>query len=446
MREIVTIQAGHCGNQLGVKFLEVVCDEHGIDPNGSFRGESDLQLERINVYFSEATGGRYVPRCVLVDLDSGTLDSVRASPFGRLYRPDSFVFGESGAANNWAKGHYTEGAELVDRVLDLARVEAESCDLLQGFQLIHSIGGGTGGGMGSLLLGKLRMEYPERIIKTYSVIPSPKISEVVVEPYNAVLSFHFLIENTDQTYCFDNEALHDICVNTLRLSSASLDDMNHLVSAVMSGVTTCMRFPGQQNTSLRKITTNMVPFPRLHFFVPGFAPLTGVMGRPYRAVGVADITRQLFDAKNMMAAVDPTKGRYLTAAIIFRGRMSMREVDEQMVNVQERNRRYFVEWIPNGVKTAVCDIPPRGMHMAGTFIGNTTAVQELFRRFGKQFTAMYRRKAFLHWYTGEGMEESEFKEAEFNMNSLVQEYLEHQEAVVDLGSDGGEDDDEDDDE
>merc|ERR1712130_428870 len=137
MREIVHIQAGQCGNQIGAKFLEIISDEHGIDPTGSYSGTSDLQLERINVYYNEASGGKYVPRAVLVDLEPGTMDSVRSGPFGQIFRPDNFVFGQSGAGNNWAKGHYTEGAELVDSVLDVVRKEAESCDCLQGFQLTH---------------------------------------------------------------------------------------------------------------------------------------------------------------------------------------------------------------------------------------------------------------------------------------------------------------------
>ena len=82
--------------------------------------------------------------------------------------------------------------------------------------------------------------------------------------------------------------------------------------------------------------------------------------------------------------------------------MSMKEVDEQMLNVQNKNSSYFVEWIPNNVKTAVCDIPPRGLKMSVTFIGNSTAIMALFKRVSEQFTAMFRRKAFLHWYTGEG--------------------------------------------
>ncbi|XP_030631399.1 tubulin beta-4B chain isoform X7 [Chanos chanos] len=263
MREIVHLQAGQCGNQIGAKFWEVISDEHGIDPTGTYHGDSDLQLERINVYYNEATGGKYVPRAVLVDLEPGTMDSVRSGPFGQVFRPDNFVFGQSGAGNNWAKGHYTEGAELVDSVLDVVRKEAESCDCLQGFQLTHSLGGGTGSGMGTLLISKIREEYPDRIMNTFSVVPSPKVSDTVVEPYNATLSVHQLVENTDET-----------------------------------------------------------------------------------------------------------------------------------------------------------------------FIGNSTAIQELFKRISEQFTAMFRRKAFLHWYTGEGMDEMEFTEAESNMNDLVSEYQQYQDATA----------------
>ncbi|GJQ86963.1 hypothetical protein Trydic_g5177 [Trypoxylus dichotomus] len=378
MREIVHLQAGQCGNQVGAKFWEVISEEHGIDPSGIYLGQSDLQLERINVYYNEATvashsnGGKYVPRAILLDLEPGTMDAVRSGIYGRLFRPDNFVFGQSGAGNNWAKGHYTEGAELVDAVLDVVRKEAENCDCLQGFQLTHSLGGGTGSGMGTLLISKIREEYPDRIMNTYSVMPSPKVSDTVVEP-----------------------------------------------------------FPGQLNADLRKLAVNMVPFPRLHFFMPGFAPLTSRGSQQYRALTVPELTQQMFDAKNMMAACDPRHGRYLTVAAVFRGRMSMKEVDEQMLAVQNKNSSYFVEWIPNNVKTAVCDIPPVGLKMSSTFIGNTTAIQELFKRISEQFAAMFRRKAFLHWYTGEGMDEMEFTEAESNMNDLVSEYQQYQEATAD---------------
>lgn len=430
MREIIHVQAGQCGNQIGQRFWETISQEHGIDSTGAYAGDNDLQLERINVYFNEGSNNKYVPRSVLVDTEPATMDSLRGSSYGKLYRPDNFIYGQSGAGNSWAKGYYTEGAELLEQVLDVIRKEAEHTDCLQGFQLCHSLGGGTGSGMGSLILSKIREEYPDRMLCTYSVVPSPKVSDTVVEPYNAVLTVHQLVENSDATFCIDNEALYDICLRTLKLSNPDYGDLNQLVSAVMSGVSTSLRFPGQLNSDLRKTFVNMVPFPRLHFFMVGIAPLTAIGSQQYNNLSVPELTAQMFDARNMMAASDPRHGRYMTVATIFRGRLSTKEVENQMLAVQQKNSSYFVEWIPNSVKTSLCDIPPVGFKMSGTFIGNSTAIQEIFTRVNEQFTAMCRRRAFMHWYLDEGMDEMEFTEAESNMNDLVSEYQQYQEATA----------------
>lgn len=117
-----------------------------------------------------------MPRAVLLNLEPGTMDSVRSGPFGQLFRPDNFVSGQSGAGKNWAKGRYTEGAELVDTVLDVVCRESEKCDCLQGFQMTHSLGGGTRSGMGTLLISKIHEECPDRIINTFSLVSSPKVN------------------------------------------------------------------------------------------------------------------------------------------------------------------------------------------------------------------------------------------------------------------------------
>uniref|UniRef100_A0A0C9RAR9 Tubulin beta chain n=1 Tax=Fopius arisanus TaxID=64838 RepID=A0A0C9RAR9_9HYME len=429
MREIVHVQIGQCGNGIGCRFWEVIADEHGVDCSGNWRGESDLQLERMNVFFTEARGGRFVPRAILVDLDESSLDTAMSGSVGRLFSPDNVLSGRAPAANNWAKGHYTEGAEIMDHTLELIRREAETCDMIQGFQVVHSLGGGTGSGMGALLLENIRGEYGDRIVSTYSVLPSAKISETVVEPYNATLSINRLVATTHETFFIDNQALHEICTRILKLRKPSYGDTNHLVAMCMAGVTTCLRFPGQLNADLRKILVNMVPFPRLHFFAPGYAPLVSRGARDYRALSVPELTKQVFDAKGLFADCDPTRGRYLTVAVIFRGRMSTRQVDEQMRNIQDKNSRYFVEWIPNCIKTAICDIPPRGIKMSASVISNTTAIQEPLNRISEAFGAMFKRKAYVHWYLGEGMEEMEFTEAQDGLHELISEYQQHQEGT-----------------
>jgi len=307
----------------------------------------------------------------------------------------------------------------------------ENCDCLQGFQICHSLGGGTGSGLGTLLIAKIREEYPERLISTFSVLPSHKVTDTVVEPYNATLSIHQLIENVDSVVCLDNEALFDICKRTLKIPNPDYSNLNQLVSNEMSGITCSLRFPGQLNSDLRKLAVNLVPFPRLHFFLVSNAPIFSKETSAYTNQTVAELTSQMFDVKNMMAACDPRKGKYLTASAVFRGPVSTKDVDTHMMAMQTKNSPYFVEWIPNNIKVSVCDIAPKDVTVSSTFLANSTAIKALFQRFSTQFTAMFRRKAFVHWYTIEGMEELEFTEAEANMKDLIDEYQQYEQAGVD---------------
>uniref|UniRef100_A0A7S0ZRF2 Tubulin beta chain n=1 Tax=Noctiluca scintillans TaxID=2966 RepID=A0A7S0ZRF2_NOCSC len=151
---------------------------------------------------------------------------------------------------------------------------------------------------------------------------------------------------------------------------------------------------------------------------------------------VPELTQQIFDPRNMMCAVDVRQGRYFTAAVLFRGSVSPKEVDEQMANVVNKNSAHFFEWIPNNIKVGICNVPPKGLAMAAAFIGNSDAVKVMFTRVTDVYHAMFRRKAFLHWYTNEGMDEMEFTEAESNMNDLICEYTQ------DHGSPGGWEDEE----
>jgi tubulin beta len=304
-------------------------------------------------------------------------------------------------------------------------------DCLQGFQILHSLGGGTGSGMGSLLLSKLFEEYPDRISSTYSVVPSPKVSDTVVEPYNAVLSVHELVETANQCYTLDNEALYNICFSTLKLQVPSYSDLNHLIGSAICGTTSCLRFPGQLNCDLRKLAVNMIPFPRLHFFMIGYAPLTSSFSQQFRSITVSDLIYQQFQPTNMMCAADPRRGKYLTCACMFRGALSINEIENQILSITHRNSNYFIEWIPNNIMVSLCDIPPKGLKASTTFIGNSTSIQDVWKRVSEQFSVMFRRKAFLHWYTSEGMEEIEFSEAESNVNDLISEYQQYQDATID---------------
>lgn len=146
------------------------------------------------------------------------------------------------------------------------------------------------------------------------------------------------------------------------------------------------------------MATNLIPFPRLHFFMAGFAPLGAMSTESYRLLTVSQLTTQMFDPNNMMVDCDPRKGKYLAASCMFRGLVSTKEVDEQMRSIQAREAQNFVPWIPNNIKSSVCNVAEEGLKMSGTFVANSTSIQDLFRRIGGKFSHMFRRRAFLHWY------------------------------------------------
>jgi len=445
VREIIHVQVGQCGNQVGCAFWNAVTQEHNLNVNGMKwqkpeAGSADAdgdglpdELEKIDVYFratsSEPMTAKWVPRAVLVDLEPGTMDVIKAQPLGPAFKPDNLCFGNNGAGNNWAKGHYTEGAELVESVLDRVRLEIEQCDAPQGFQIFHSLGGGTGSGMGTLLLLKIRDAYPDRITCTYSVYPSPKVSDTVVEPYNAVLSSHQLLENSDETFIIDNEALYNINYNILKNNQPTYEELNSLIAQSTCGITCSLRFPGKLNGDLRKLGVNLVPFPRLHFFLISQAPLLSKKAGAMTGLNIRELTNQAYSARNFFSNVKPEDGKYMAANFTFRGNLSTQEVDDNMEKLNTKNADDFVEWIPNNLKSGIITTSPKTSQMSATFVANTTALKGIFQRLATQFGAMYRRKAFLHWYKGEGMDEMEFQEADKNVRDLITEYQDKQDAT-----------------
>ena len=149
----------------------------------------------------------------------------------------------------------------------------------------------------------------------------------------------------------------------MKIASSRYEDLNHVISMTMSGITASLRFSSLLNANVRKRAVNMAPFPLLHFIMPGFAPLTSSDSVQFIDLTLPEVTNQMFDADHTMVACDLALGQYLTVAAMFRGSMSLKEADEQVVTVHDKSSNRFVDWIPDNIKTAVCDVPPRGLNI-----------------------------------------------------------------------------------
>lgn len=128
------------------------------------------------------------------------------------------ITGKEDAANNYARGHYTVGREIIDVVMERIRRATEECNGLQGFMIYHSFGGGTGSGFTALLMERLSVEFGKKTKLEFSIYPAPRISTAVVEPYNSILTTHTTLEHSDCSFMVDNEAIYEICNRNLSIT------------------------------------------------------------------------------------------------------------------------------------------------------------------------------------------------------------------------------------
>lgn len=433
MREIISIHIGQAGCQTGNACWELYCMEHNIRPDGTIEKQNThKEKDAFNPFFSETQNGKNVPRAIFVDLEPSVVDEIRTGTYRSLFHPEQLISGKEDAANNYARGHYTIGKEFVDITLDRIRKIADACSGLQGFFVFHSVGGGTGSGFGTLLLERLSVDYGKKIKMDFCIYPSPQVSTAVVEPYNSVLSTHGLLEHTDVAFMLDNEAIYSIAQKSLDIERPNYTNLNRLVAQVVSSLTSSLRFQGSLNVDINEFQTNLVPYPRIHFLLCSYAPLISSDKAHHEQFSVSQLTNSVFEASNMMAKCDPLRGKYMACCLMYRGDVVPKDVTAAVSVIKTKKTIQFVDWCPTGFKCGINNQTPvavPGSEMAQVnrscvMLSNTTAIGEVFSRINTKFDLMYAKRAFVHWYVGEGMEEGEFSEAREDLAALEKDYEE----------------------
>ncbi|KXJ17788.1 Tubulin alpha chain, testis-specific [Exaiptasia diaphana] len=264
LRECISVHVGQAGVQIGNACWELYCLEHGIQPDGLMPSDQSLggSDDSFCTFFSETGGGKHVPRAVFVDLEPTVVDEVRTGRYRQLFHPDQLLTGKEDAANNYARGHYTVGREVIELALGRIRKLADQCTGLQGFLIFHSFGGGTGSGFSSLLMERLSVDYGKKSKLEFAIYPAPQISTAVVEPYNSVLTTHTTLGHSDCAFMVDNEAIFDICRRNLDIERPSYKNLNRLIGQIVSSITASLRFDGALNVDLTEFQTNLVPYPQ----------------------------------------------------------------------------------------------------------------------------------------------------------------------------------------
>ncbi|KAA8564922.1 hypothetical protein EYC84_010692 [Monilinia fructicola] len=417
-REIITVQAGQCGNSIGSQFWQQLCQEHGISQDGNLEEFATEGGDRKDVFSTK-------PR---------VLNGIQTGPYRNIYNPENFFVGKngSGAANNWGDGYQT-GESVHEEIMEMLDREADGSDSLEGFMMLHSIAGGTGSGLGSFLLERLNDRFPKKIIQTYSVFPDTTNSgDVVVHPYNSLLSMRRLTQNADSVVVLDNGALSRIAADRLHVQEPSFQQTNQLVSTVMSASTTTLRYPGYMHNDLVSIVASLIPTPRCHFLMTAYTPFTGnnvEQAKTVRKTTVLDVMRRLLQPKNRMVSTIPgKKSCYISILNVIQGDVDPTDVHKSLLRIRERRLATFIPWGPASIQVALTKKSPyipMNHRVSGLMLANHTSIATLFKRIVRQYDGMRKRNAFMEGYkkTAPFADNlNEFDEAREVVTDLISEY------------------------
>ncbi|KTG47736.1 hypothetical protein cypCar_00027831 [Cyprinus carpio] len=376
MRECISIHVGQAGVQIGNACWELYCLEHGIQPDGNMPSDKTIGGgdDSFNTFFSETGSGKHT----------------------------------------------------------------DQCTGLQGFLIFHSFGGGTGSGFTSLLMERLSVDYGKKSKLEFAIYPAPQVSTAVVEPYNSILTTHTTLEHSDCAFMVDNEAIYDICRRNLDIERPSYTNLNRLIGQIVSSITASLRFDGALNVDLTEFQTNLVPYPRIHFPLVTYSPIISAEKAYHEQLSVSEITSACFEPSNQMVKCDPRHGKYMACCMLYRGDVVPKDVNAAIANIKTKRSIQFVDWCPTGFKVGEVDKvginyqPPTAVpggdlakvQRAVCMLSNTTAIAEAWARLDHKFDLMYAKRAFVHWYVGEGMEEGEFSEAREDLAALEKDYEE----------------------
>eukprot|EP00026_Physarum_polycephalum_P004512 Phypoly_transcript_04533.p1 GENE.Phypoly_transcript_04533~~Phypoly_transcript_04533.p1 ORF type:complete len:245 (-),score=39.99 Phypoly_transcript_04533:666-1400(-) len=228
----------------------------------------------------------------------------------------------------------------------------------------------------------------------------------------------------------DNQAIYEICKTKLNVDLPTYTNINRLVAQVISSLTTSLRFDGALNVDLNEFQTNLVPFPRIHFMACAYSPFVAAERATHESLGVAQLTSDVFEPNSFMVKCDPRHGKYMSVSLMYRGDVVAKETNAAIQTIKTKRTIQFVDWSPTGFKCGINYQPPTAVpggdvakvRRAVAMLANTTAIAEVFSRIDHKFDLLYAKRAFVHWFVGEGMEEGEFSEAREDLAALEKDY------------------------
>jgi tubulin beta len=412
-RKVILVSIGKGGNRITTAFLEQLLKDNGVDSTGGYKGPDGEGLE---IFCDRLSPDRLSPRRILVDLNRDNIEAVRQSYYGTLYNENEYVCESSSPSPYWAAGFYGEGASLVDQTLETIQRKVDETGGDCVVWVIHTLGGGCGSGVGSLLFDRLARELPEVPRVSVAVLPSKKVSKLVAEPYNAGLALDHIVSSAHQVILIDNDKLFDVCFKA-HISTPSYDDLNAIISRTLATLVSPLIWPCANGLRMSVEAFHAaMSFPVGEDSTPWHELNAKHMSAAEKIVSLSG-TPHVLRGQNLrvFSSLELAKASYSDATSLLTPAAGTWISKLSIMNGLEDPVNSFVKESKTVIANSTASIVPRRAAAAGVHTGVADSLSTLFF----DFTTMFQTKQYLRWYTQLGAKEMDFMDAETRLGSLV---------------------------
>ncbi|OEH75813.1 tubulin epsilon chain [Cyclospora cayetanensis] len=395
-------------------------------------------------------------RAFLVDMEEGVIHGLLRGPFSSLFDEALVITDVSGSGNNWARGHEVYGELHGSLIADTVSRALEDCDspqvgqaafqtsntvYPQAFLFVHSLGGGTGSGLGTKCLEMMADLHPQLARLVCAVSPG-NTDDVITSPYNTALALRELRQHATCVLPVCNDSLSQVKGAHSVDSAMPFAHANGAAAQMIAHLTSSVRFSGPLDIDVLDLNSNLVPYRGLQFLFSAFSPLVSKLHRQQEthrsqeakirasqfrhsdirlATRCSDLMLDILSPSHQLLDVHPKVSTCLASAFLLRGECPIGNI------IQRLDR--------GSTRLGICSIPPpeQGVPTAHLFVMirlqvasllcllNSCAIRQHFSRVLGRFMKLYSKRAHLHHYT-EFTEKAVFDAAAESLKSLIEDY------------------------
>jgi len=423
MPQVITLHVGQCGVQIANNLWSMMLHDMDIDKGGlATEYDTENHYDR-NAMFFETTYG-WTPRTLLIDSEPSVVEDLYMSSIGNLFDEESLIVGIDGASNCYTRGKLKVAMEIGEQIIVTVRRFVEKCDIVSALNIWHSIQGGTGSGLVTYMLDSFADMFYKKIQCANTNIPCPVQADSTTCAYNSILSI--AEQQIGLRHVFDN-----VCLGremSRCLGEANYFEMNHIVALLNSATTAEFWDPSSSGGSLVRERQNLVPFPELNTVVSAYVPLLSYGSRTLLTEEA--FTSEAFASNHECATVNMQQGKYFACLMIYRGANTNPASNHRIVSEIRHGPYEFVDWIPSsfsmayikqpvnhGVFTQKITTPAKSLVKVSN---HSEMIPHTISRINKDFDLLLSRRAFIDWYTREGLEEGELADASEAVKHMVE--------------------------